>query len=339
MGDAEMPAVVEEPREPAAPSKKAKPKTDGGSTVSAAPTDSAAVERYVLVVFQDLHFEPRHLSAIDGGLVMELRRRFEDTIDAPRDDVEIDLWLESPGGDAHAAYKVALLLRAYASKIRVIVPDFAKSAATLLALVADEIYMGSAAELGPLDAQIPNEGGMVGQISALDVARSVDDLTTAAMEQAFRGGAEVLQITGLSRAESLSTMLDFAAKFMEPIIRQVDPRMIHWASTLLDVSVAYGTRLLTMRDGAGPHPEAMRIPRLLVEEYPTHGFVISAEEASERLGLPVQSIVKYDLRKEAIALHRRYEDGRANLIELLRADEVTMDANGGDADGRSTEDN
>lgn len=76
----------------------------------------------------------------------------EDGIAEPRENVELDLWLESPGGDAHAAYKLALLLRAHASRLRVVIPDYAKSAATLLTLAADEIYVAPVAELGPLDA-------------------------------------------------------------------------------------------------------------------------------------------------------------------------------------------
>ncbi len=284
--------------------------------------DSASSEplRYVLVLFQDLSFG--RFGTIVGDLAVHLRRKLEDTITAPRERVEIDVWLESPGGDAHSAYKIALLLRAYAGRIRVVVPDFAKSAATLLALAADELYMGAAAELGPLDAQIPNEGGIVTTISALDVARSLEELTETAMAQAFKGGADVLQITGLSRGESLNAMLTFAAQFMEPIIRQMDPRMIHWASTLLDVSVAYGTRLLSSRDGAVAHPEAVSIPRALVEDYPTHGFVISREEAAGRLGLPAHPIFDYELCKQAQALHRAYEDGKVNIVELMTEDEV-----------------
>lgn len=272
------------------------------------------------MLFQDIHFEG--FASLAGDLVVHLRRLLEDKVSTPKEHVEIDLWVESPGGDAHAAYKLALLLRSYACKIRVVVPDFAKSAATLLALAADEIYMGAAAELGPLDAQIPNEGGIVTTISALDVARSLVELTKAAMTQAFEGGAEVLQITGLSRAESLSAMLEFAAQIMEPIIRQMDPRMIHWASTLLDVAVAYGTRLLIAGDGAGPHPQAVSIPRALVEDYPTHGFIISWQEAADRLGLPARPIGEYDLQKEARALHRAFEDGRVNMIELMTEEQV-----------------
>ena len=81
----------------------------------------------------------------------------EEEIESPKECTEIDVWLDSPGGKANAAYKIALLLRSRAAKLRVVVSDYAKSAATLLVLAADEIYMAGAAELGPLDAQIGYE--------------------------------------------------------------------------------------------------------------------------------------------------------------------------------------
>src|SRR5262249_17470124 len=39
-------------------------------------------------------------------------------------------------------------------RLRVIVPDFAKSAGTLMALGADQIVMGDTSELGPIDPQV-----------------------------------------------------------------------------------------------------------------------------------------------------------------------------------------
>ncbi len=271
-------------------------------------------ERYVLMIFQDGHDQNDIRSNLNTYLVMGIRHSIEDAVQLPREQVEIDVWLESPGGDAHAAYKLGLLLRAYAHKIRVIIPDYAKSAATLVALAADEIYMAPSAELGPLDAQIPNEGAIINTISALDIARSLDDLMASAMRMALRGGADVLQMTQLSRAETLSTMFAFTAQLMKPIVRQLDPAMIHWSNTLLDVAVEYGDRLLESRDhvqipSAGPC-------RALVEKYPTHGFNICRDEARERLGLPVKDLTDYDFQKEAMTLHRDYELRGSNTVEF-----------------------
>ncbi len=61
----------------------------------------------------------------------------------------------TPGGDGTAAEKILDLCRKYCTKsFRVVVPLYAKSAGTLIALGADEILMGETSELGPIDAQV-----------------------------------------------------------------------------------------------------------------------------------------------------------------------------------------
>ncbi len=66
----------------------------------------------------------------------------------------LDILLESCGGDINSAYKILNLFKSYADKITVIVPFYAKSAATLIALGADELIVCKAGELGPLDPQV-----------------------------------------------------------------------------------------------------------------------------------------------------------------------------------------
>jgi hypothetical protein len=65
------------------------------------------------------------------------------------------LIINSPGGDGTVAEKIIELCRAYCKEFKVIVPNRAKSAATVIALGADEILMGYCSELGPIDAQVP----------------------------------------------------------------------------------------------------------------------------------------------------------------------------------------
>jgi hypothetical protein len=68
----------------------------------------------------------------------------------------VDLLLHTGGGDIDAAEKSMSLLRnaVGTGRLRVIVPDFAKSAGTLMALAADAIVMSDSSELGPIDPQI-----------------------------------------------------------------------------------------------------------------------------------------------------------------------------------------
>ena len=67
----------------------------------------------------------------------------------------VDLILHSPGGSPEAAEAVVAYLRSRFVHIRVIVPQLAMSAATMIACAADEIVMGKHSFLGPTDPQLP----------------------------------------------------------------------------------------------------------------------------------------------------------------------------------------
>jgi len=64
------------------------------------------------------------------------------------------LIVDSPGGQAAVAYRLARLFQRRTGEFWVIVPRYAKSAATLLALGAKRLILGRDAELGPLDVQM-----------------------------------------------------------------------------------------------------------------------------------------------------------------------------------------
>ncbi len=69
-------------------------------------------------------------------------------------DQPIALVLHTPGGLVLAASQIAMALKRHKGKKIVIVPHYAMSGGTLIALAADEIIMDQDAVLGPLDPQI-----------------------------------------------------------------------------------------------------------------------------------------------------------------------------------------
>ena len=73
----------------------------------------------------------------------------------------LDLLLHTGGGDIDAAEKLISMVRTTVGTghLRVIVPDFAKSAGTLMTLGADSIVMSDTSELGPIDPQITLNDG------------------------------------------------------------------------------------------------------------------------------------------------------------------------------------
>ncbi|OHB68232.1 MAG: hypothetical protein A2Y77_01685 [Planctomycetes bacterium RBG_13_62_9] len=66
----------------------------------------------------------------------------------------LDLILHSPGGSAEAAEAFVAYLRSKFNHIRVVVPQLAMSAATMVACAADVIVLGKHSFLGPIDPQI-----------------------------------------------------------------------------------------------------------------------------------------------------------------------------------------
>ena len=83
------------------------------------------------------------------------------------DDRPIDVLLHTPGGLVLASEQIAYALRDHPGKVTVIVPHYAMSGGTILALAADEILMDRSAVLGPVDPQI-------GDLPAASIVRMVE---------------------------------------------------------------------------------------------------------------------------------------------------------------------
>ena len=136
----------------------------------------------------------------------------------------LDLVVVSNGGDGSSAEKMLDLCRQYCTgELRVIVPMYAKSAATLLALGGDEIVMGETSELGPIDAQVyviqDNEPQQVSAdhfLRARDAA--VNDLASAedALVQAAQIQLSLLSPAFLQHCDDLMNFSrDFARKQLQ----------------------------------------------------------------------------------------------------------------------------
>ena len=85
---------------------------------------------------------------------------------------DLHLMLHSPGGDGETAIRIVRAAQSRCKELTVIVPDQAKSAATLLSLGAHHIMMGPASDLGPIDPQFYMNERLV---AAKDIIAAVDD--------------------------------------------------------------------------------------------------------------------------------------------------------------------
>ena len=85
--------------------------------------------------------------------------------------------LQTSGGLAEVAERIIETIRDRYSKLYFVIPDYAMSAGTILAMGGDKIYMGYSSSLGPIDPQI-FQGDRF--LSALGYLNEYDDLNKKA---------------------------------------------------------------------------------------------------------------------------------------------------------------
>lgn len=179
----------------------------------------------------------------------------------------LDLLLHTGGGDIDATEKIVKMLRSTVGEgdLRVIIPDYAKSAGTLLALAADQIVMGDSSELGPIDPQIPlsDDRGNVIQHSVLSYLDAYDELY-----------------------EALQTKPDDIAS--QIMIRKLDPATVKLFRAVRDRSriLAEDHLKLGMFRKAGGNFTKIAADLIDTDQWLTHGQVIARQDA-EQLGLNV----------------------------------------------------
>jgi hypothetical protein len=146
-----------------------------------------------------------------------------------------------------------MLKRVSGKKFSVAIPRRAKSAATLLALGADEIHMGMISQLGPIDPQVYG-------LPALALSNAVNHLADLVCK--YPGSVDML------------------TKYL---IDQVPIRTLGYYERVSESAAQYAERLLHGKKLPRGKTET-QVAKHLVEHYKDHGFVIDAEEASELLG-------------------------------------------------------
>jgi ClpP class serine protease len=106
----------------------------------------------------------------------------------------IELILHTPGGLVIAARQIAAALADHDGKVTAVVPHYAMSGGTLIALAADEIVLDSHATLGPVDPQL-GQYAAASILAAVEVPQRHDDSTLILADQARKAIAQVESFT------------------------------------------------------------------------------------------------------------------------------------------------
>jgi len=252
---------AEEEPQPIAPQPRALEKTPMFTAMNAARYQRQTLIREI----EDSH--PKLLCYVAGNKAPVDRADtlgFVDMLHNVTSGDPIDLMLHTPGGDVDAAEKLITLVRSRTGEqgqLRVIVPDYAKSAGTLMALGANSIVMSDSSELGPIDPQVSLKDG-----NGNDVIHSVLTYLNAYDEakQALRDAPD-----------------DPANRV---IFEKFDPTMVRKYKSVRDRARLFAENLLKRR---GANFSKIASELMDINTYPSHGQMIGWE-AARIIGLTVE---------------------------------------------------
>ena len=163
-------------------------KSDGGPSYSRTPlfeaSNAARYQRQAIIRQIQEQTSYRLICYVSGGQANIARddvMPFMDLLHNVPADRCLELMLHTPGGDVDVAEKLISMVRnkAGTAQLRVIVPDFAKSAGTLMVLGADCVVMSDSSELGPIDPQVEFSGldGQSRQVPAQTYIDAYEEFT------------------------------------------------------------------------------------------------------------------------------------------------------------------
>jgi Serine dehydrogenase proteinase len=187
---------------------------------------------------------------------------------------KLDLFIYSRGGAMEVPWRIASALRQYAKKWQLLVPFRANSAATLLALGADEIVLGCHGELGPIDPilslqRVVTEPGQ--SQTALQDTINVEDVMAYLRF--------VRDEVGLTDQSALSTTLERLSVRLDAVgLGSVHRTRTH----IRDVA----QRMITSRSNPPSDRVMETIVDTLAQRVYAHGHAIGLKEAKD-IGLPV----------------------------------------------------
>ena len=206
---------------------------------------------------------------------------------------KLDIFLCSNGGSGTVPWRLVALFREHAKSFNVIIPYRAYSAASLLALGADEIVMHPFAELGPIDPSVSNEFNPTDPTTGQRMAISVEDV---------RAYVNFIKSTvGISHEDEL-------IKAIEILVQKVHPLAIGNVERFISQSRMIARKILRthMKDASNDHVIEEIVENMASKLF-FHGHPINRLEAKTDLKLKVCDDLKPDFENTIWKLYLDFE--------------------------------
>lgn len=187
--------------------------------------------------------------------------------------------LTTYGGSADSAYRLARWIQDIYGEdgtTFLLVDTFCKSAGTLLAIGFEEIIMSPDAEFGPLDVQLRKADEIEERTSGLTATQAMSTLRMEAYQSFEQFLVKMRRKTGISTKIASEVAAALTVGLFSPIYEQMDPIRLGENQRAMLIADQYGSRLVE-RSGSLKDKALSK----LIEDYPSHEFVIDLAEAGK----------------------------------------------------------
>lgn len=195
---------------------------------------------------------------------------------------KIDLVLYSSGGDTMVPWRLVSMIREYCTHFSVVIPYKAHSAATMIALGADEIVMSDMSELSPID---PSTSNFFNPIDPQNPQNRIP----ISVEEVMSYFDLAKNKFGIKSDEELTKIFN---KFVEsnPSIHPLALGNVNRTHNLIKI---LAKRLLKSHKQPMKEDEIEKVIEFLTEKLYSHQYYIGRKEAKEDLG--IKSVVEADV--------------------------------------------
>lgn len=194
---------------------------------------------------------------------------------------EIDIVLHSGGGSPDDAYRLIRAFREHYKIVNVIVPFWAKSAATLFAFGASRIVMQEYGELGPIDAQIrKDDEEKPGEEweSALNIQSSllkIEELANRNFVDLFTSLQNNPNIN-IGRKQLAEMLLKYNSNLYAPLFQRVEVYEMGRMERYLSLGKMYAKRIIVQygQESGIEIDKAEELLDFLTYDCPDHGYIV-----------------------------------------------------------------
>ncbi len=228
---------------------------------------------------------------------------------------DVGIFIKSSGGDVEAALRIVNLLREYCKGLVAYIPLECASAATMVALGADEIHMGPLAHLTAIDSSLRHDLSPIDETDNRRVSVSQDELS------------RLVNLWNASSKQHHGNPYSDIFKYIHPLVIGAIDRSSSLSIQICQEILSYHIESID---------ECHRISKHLNSEYPSHGYPITSREA-KRIGLKISDLNKdvntllldinelySEMAQKALTDYDEYNYHDNEILNILESNEIQI---------------